>query len=79
MLALTCSEEELRRRMTQGRGITDEGWIQSSVDYNRWFQEHEYARGVRFQRLDIGGLSPEEAARAVEQWMREKQKTGEKA
>lgn len=79
VLALTCPEEELRRRMTQGRGITDPEWIQSSADYNRWFQEHEYARGVRFQRLAIGGLSPEEAARAVEQWMREKQKTGEKA
>lgn len=72
VLALTCSEEELQRRMTQGRGIADEGWIQSSVDYNRWFQEHEYARGVRFERLDVSGLSVKEAAQAVEGWMKEK-------
>ncbi len=72
VLALTCSEEELRRRMTEGRGITDQGWIQSSVDYNQWFQEHEYARGVHFERLDVSGLSVKETAAAVEGWIRGK-------
>ena len=35
-LALVCEEELLRARMRDGRGITDEGWIQSSVDPGIW-------------------------------------------
>lgn len=72
VLALTCPEEELRRRMTEGRGIADENWVQSSVDYNRYFLEHEYVRGVKFERLDTGSLTVREAAGAVEGWIREK-------
>lgn len=72
VLALTCPEEELRRRMTEGRGIADPDWLRSSLDYNRYFQEHEYVRGVRFQRLDAGGMSVQETARAVERWIKEK-------
>lgn len=72
VLALTCPESELRRRMAEGRGIADESWIQSSVDYNRYFLEHEYVRGVKFERLDVGGVPVREAAKAVERWIRGK-------
>ena len=39
-LALVCEEETLRQRMKWGRGIADEEWIQSSVDYNNFFKTH---------------------------------------
>ena len=38
VLALTVGEQEPRRRMAEGRGITDTGWIQSSLDYDRYFR-----------------------------------------
>lgn len=72
VLALTCPEEELRWRMTAGRGISDEGWIQSSADYNRYFMEHDNIGGVAYERLDMGGIRAEEAARAVHAWLRGK-------
>lgn len=70
VLALVCSEQELRRRMTEGRSIADPGWIQSSVDYNRYFMEHDRIGSVAFDRLDIGTLSVAEAALRVEGWLK---------
>ena len=54
--------------MTEGRGITDAGWIQSSVDYDRYFREHDNIEGVRYDTLDVSGLTVEEAARETERW-----------
>ena len=69
-LALTCSEEELRRRMTEVRGITDDEWIRSSVEYNRYFQTHERLEEMRFETLDITALSREARAEYLENWVR---------
>lgn len=72
VLALVCSEEELRGRMTVGRKISDEGWIQSSVDYNRYFWEHQDIGGVAYERLDVGDIALLEAARKVDLWLKNK-------
>ena len=72
VLALTCPEEELRRRMTEGRNISDQGWIQSSVDYNRYFMEHDHIGSVAYERLDTGGMDVNRAAWAVEKWLGQK-------
>lgn len=72
VLALVCSEQELRRRMTEGRSIADPGWLQSSVDYNRYFMEHDRIGSVTFDRLDIGALSTAESALRVESWLKGK-------
>lgn len=67
-LALVCEPEELRRRMTEGRCITDENWLTSSRDYNAYFRTHEQIGPIRFDRLDITRLTPQEAASAVRNW-----------
>lgn len=72
VLALVCGEEELRRRMAEGRGIDEPGWIQSSVDYNRYFIGHSQIGSVGYDRLEAGSLTVEEAARAVYAWLRGK-------
>ena len=72
VLALVCPEEKLRQRMTAVRGIEDAGWIQSSVDYNRYFMEHDQIDSVSYDRLDTGPLTTAEAARAVHAWLRGK-------
>lgn len=72
VLALVCSEGELRRRMTEGRGIGDPEWVQSSVDYNRYFMEHGSIGSVPYETLDVTGLTPGEAASAAESWIKGK-------
>ncbi len=69
-LALVCDEEALRKRMREGREITDEGWIQGSVDYNEYFKTHTSLGDTAFDTLDITGKSVEDAADRVIQWLR---------
>lgn len=72
VLALVCPEQELRRRMTEGRKITDPDWVQSSVDFNRYFMEHDQLDGMNYDLLDLGGMTVKKAAGAVEGWLKEK-------
>lgn len=76
VMALTCGEKELRRRMTVGRGIGDPGWVQSSVDYDRYFAEHDRIGGVAYDTLDAAGLTAEETARALARWALSREKPG---
>ena len=71
-LALVCEEEELRRRMTAGRKITDEGWIQSSVDYNHYFKTHDCLADMPFEVFDTTGKSVPQVAEYVIGWVKEK-------
>lgn len=68
-LALTCEPDELRRRMTEGRHITDERWLEGSREYNEYFRTHDELGDVRFDKLDITRLSPDEAAEYVRAWV----------
>lgn len=68
-LALTCEPDELRRRMTEGRGITDERWLNGSREYNAYFCTHDALGDVHFDKLDITRLTPAEAAEQVLAWM----------
>lgn len=68
-LALTCEPDELRRRMTEGRHITDERWLKGSQEYNEYFRTHHELGDVHFDKLDITRLSPDEAAERVRTWV----------
>ena len=70
--ALVCEEEELRRRMTEGRKITDEGWIQSSVDYNHYFKTHDCLADMPFEVFDTTGKSVPQVAEYVIGWVKGK-------
>lgn len=69
-LALTCDPDELRRRMTEGRGITDERWLNGSREYNEYFRTHNELGDVHFDKLDITRLAPVEAAEQVLNWVK---------
>ncbi len=73
VLALTCTKEELRRRMTEGRGITDEDWLKGSADYNEYFRTYTAIGDVEFESMDISDVTTGEAARKVLEWLREKE------
>ena len=68
-LALVTDEDSLRQRMQEGRGITDENWINSSCDYNRYFMEHTQVGDTKYELLDISMKSPKEVADDVINWV----------
>ena len=70
VLALTADPEVLRKRMTEGRGIDDEGWIQGSIDYNNYFRTHDSLGDTKFDTLDCTEVAPEEIAKKVLNWLR---------
>lgn len=70
LLALVCDSEALEYRMTNGRHITDRHWIDSSVEYNRYFYEHNSIEGLTYGRLDISGMNTEAVAEKVCEWIR---------
>ena len=68
-LALVCEENELRKRMMEGRGITEEGWIKSSIEYNRYFRNNHVLGDLEFEILDTTNKTVEEVADAVIAWI----------
>ncbi len=70
VLALVCSEESLRERMTIGRGITHEDWINGSVDYNHYFRTHDKIGDLNFETLDTDGKGVSQVAEEVLQWLK---------
>lgn len=71
-LALVCEDEALRKRMQEGRGITDENWLNGSSDYNRYFMEHNSLEDTKFETFDITGKEPYEVAEYVMEWVENK-------
>lgn len=65
---------ELRRRMTEGRGISNEGWLKSSVDYNEYFKTHTTIGETEYETMDISDVTPEKAAERVLVWLHEAEK-----
>lgn len=68
-LALVCKTEELEKRMREGRHISDTNWINSSIDYNRWFIENGIVSNHKIDIYDITGKSVSEVADYVTQWV----------
>ena len=70
VLALTAESETIRKRMTEGRGIDDAGWIQRSVDYSNYFRTHDILDDTKYDTLDCTNGTPAEIARKVLEWLR---------
>ena len=68
-LALVCSDEQLQSRMIDGRGIKDAEWIRSSLDYNKYFLEHNKIGNTHYELLKVDDKTPEETAAEIEQWL----------
>lgn len=75
-LALVCDEETLRHRMMQGRGITDDEWIQSSVEYNNYFKTHTVIYDIPFDVCDTEGKEVGQVVEEVKKWVNEKMAEG---
>ncbi len=71
-LALVCENEALRKRMQEGRKITNENWINSSCDYNRYFMEHDRIGDLEYEKIDITEMEPKEVAGYLVEWVRQR-------
>ena len=74
-LALVCEGETLKKRMMEGRGITDENWIRSSADYNEYFINHHALGKTAFETFDTSRRTVQEVADYVMEWIRSKNKS----
>ena len=72
VLALTADPDVIRQHMTEGRHITDEDWINGSINYNEYFRTHNEFNGTKFDTFDITNKSPREVAEHILEWNREK-------
>lgn len=73
-LAAVCSDTEMRRRICEGRGVTDEKWIHSSLDFNRWLRENAGQTNPKITLLDTTSLTPQQAAVLADRWIMERLK-----
>ncbi len=55
--------------MREGRYIADANWINSSIEYNRWFIEKSSLDNKTIDTYDITGKSTAEVADYVTKWV----------
>lgn len=68
-LAVVSDEDVLVDRMKNGRGINEDGWIKSSVDFNQWLKENAAEHNIKL--LDNSKLKIDEAANIANEWIAE--------
>lgn len=68
-LAVVCGEETLQKRLRNGRGVTDENWIHSSLEFNRWLKENAQKTAPQIHLVDNSRLSKEETAGKILRWL----------
>ncbi|MDD6032015.1 MAG: AAA family ATPase [Oscillospiraceae bacterium] len=74
-LALVAEPEVLAARLRSRPGWRESGsedFIRQQIAYNQWFLEHHGDTAPPIDLLDNTNLSPEETARAVLGWIRDK-------
>ena len=66
-LAIVSDDDTLEQKLKKGRGIHNQAWIASSLDFNRWLKENGEADGMAL--LDNTYLTPQEGAQAADEWI----------
>ena len=69
-LAIVSENESLEDKTRNGREISDEKWIASSIHFNDWLKTNGEASGMTL--LDNSSLTPQEGAEIVDGWIKEK-------
>lgn len=71
-LAVVCGDDVLEYRMRGGRKVTDEGWIKSSLEFNRWLKENAGKTAPPLTLLDTTLLTQQQAAEFADKWIMER-------
>ena len=68
-LAVVSDDGILEKRMREGRAITDENWIKSSLDFNRWLKENADKTKPEIKLIDTSEITPQQAANITNEWI----------
>ncbi|WP_438449031.1 hypothetical protein [Gorillibacterium sp. sgz5001074] len=70
-IAIVAEERELLSRMKLGRGVIDEKWIESSVQFNEWLKDNATKTTPTIQLVDNTHMSPDETAKQIDAIIRQ--------
>lgn len=65
-IAVVADKCEIIKRMKVGRNITDEGWINSSVQFNEWIKNNAGNTSPNLLLVDATGKTPQETAQEID-------------
>ncbi len=71
-LAVVCDDGILEHRLREKRGVTDENWVRSSLQFNGWLKENACKTTPHITLVDNSALTPQETAKLIEQWILQK-------
>ncbi len=71
-IAVVADEKELTHRMKSGRNITDENWIKSSTQFNKWLIENAANTEPPIRLIDATCLDINETAIKIDSLIRSK-------
>lgn len=71
-IAVVAGPDVLEERLRKGRGIGDEGWIKSSLDFNRWLRLRGGQTSPAMELVDNTDLTAEETAERIDRLIRER-------
>jgi energy-coupling factor transporter ATP-binding protein EcfA2 len=74
-LALVCDDDTLVERLRQRpawRQSRDEAFIQTQLDFNRWFREHAGETEPAIRLVDTSHTTVEETVGLVKEWIEER-------
>ncbi len=69
-IAVVAEENELIKRMKHGRGVTDERWIESSVQFNEWLRNNSTKTTPNIMLVDNTNLNPIETSEKIDEIIR---------
>ncbi len=72
-LAIVCDEETLLKSIKQGRGVEDDKWIKSSVEFNAWLKENASSTKPAMALLDNTNKNKLETTESIRAWIQERQ------
>lgn len=69
-LAVVSDSDVFEKRMREGRKVTDEGWIKSSLHFNEWLKKNADKTKPNITLVDNSKITPEETSQQIDAWIR---------
>lgn len=66
-----AEKSELIKRMKHGRGVIDEKWIESSVQFNEWLKNNYAKTTPNIILVDNTYISSEETSKKIDEIIRD--------
>ena len=69
-IAIVAEKDELIKRMKYGRSVTDDNWINSSVQFNEWLKNNAAKTTPNIILVDNTHMSSDETANKIDEIIR---------